>query len=190
MITSDDRFLVCFFIVLHEVPGVRHGVSTQALPAKLISRHVSDRFLDVSPLPTHIDWTELGAVTPVKDQGKCGNCFTFSVAGDIEGTNFLAGNPLVSLSEQQLTSCDRDGDDGGCQGSATVLDTFKYVQENKGIVAEAGYPTCSSNYSCALPSQCDPEKPKSKQPKACKKARKDGVWCDFCLIFHLKNPRN
>ena len=125
------------------------------------------------PLPTHIDWTELGAVTPVKDQGKCGNCFTFSVAGDIEGTNFLAGKPLISLSEQQLTSCDRDGDDGGCAGSATVLDTFKYVQENGGIASEFLYPTCSSNYTCGVPATCDPEDPE--ESKTCKKARKDGV---------------
>ncbi len=107
------------------------------------------------PLPTHIDWTELGAVTPVKDQGKCGNCFTYSVAGDIEGTNFLTGNPLIPLSEQQLTSCDRDGDDGGCAGSATVLDTFKYVQEHGGIASETLYPTCSSNYTCAVPATCN-----------------------------------
>ena len=36
---------------------------------------------------------------------------------------FLAGHELVSLSEQQLTSCDRNGGDTGCGGGSTNLDT-------------------------------------------------------------------
>ena len=127
-------------------------------------------------LPTHLNWNELGAVTPVKDQGDCGNCFTFSVTGDIEGTWFLAGHELVSLSEQQLTSCDKDGDDGGCSGSATVLDTFKYVVENGGIALETQYPLCSSNKTCP-PAQgcCDKEDPECKGRNSCKHQMLNGV---------------
>jgi cysteine peptidase B len=65
-------------------------------------------------LPKEIDWTTKGAVTGVKDQGECGNCFTFGGTCDMEAAWFLAGNPLVSLSEQQLTSCDKIGGDAGC----------------------------------------------------------------------------
>ena len=45
-------------------------------------------------LPKSINWTALGAVTPVKDQGNCGDCFTFGATGDVEGTWFLAGHKL------------------------------------------------------------------------------------------------
>ena len=96
------------------------------------------------------------------------------MTGNIEGVHFLAGNALLPLSEQQLTSCDRTGDDGGCKGSATVLDTFKYVVDNGGIASELGYPLCSANYTCPPAPGCDPESGKN----SCKKQRKSGVCND------------
>jgi cathepsin H len=52
--------------------------------------------------PPSIDWREKGIVSPVKNQGQCGSCWTFSTTGALEAAHALVFGELVSLSEQQV----------------------------------------------------------------------------------------
>ena len=89
-----------------------------------------------------IDWRTKGAVTPVKNQGQCGSCWSFSTTGGIEGQWKLAGHPLTSLSEQEFVSCDTI--DHGCQGGL-MDNAYNWVLKNHNgsIVTEASYPYVS-----------------------------------------------
>lgn len=96
-------------------------------------------------LASSIDWVSKGAVTPVKNQGQCGSCWAFSATGNIEGQWKIAGNPLTSVSEQQLVNCDHDGDQG-CQGGLPE-NAFKYVKSS-GLETEMEYPYTGRGGSC------------------------------------------
>jgi cathepsin L len=56
-------------------------------------------------LPVEFDWTALGKVQEVKDQGKCGSCWTFGAIGAQESMWAINKNELLSLSEQNLLDC-------------------------------------------------------------------------------------
>jgi len=130
---------------------VQSGLSRPIAPASPL---VHQAPADVSALPASVDWTTKGAVTPVKDQGNCGSCWSFSTTGSIEGASFIKNGQLISLSEQNFVSCDNrqnGGTDMGCNGGM-MDDAFTWAKKNGGVCTEATYPytsgTTGQNGSC------------------------------------------
>jgi len=114
-----------------------------------------EEFDEEVTLPKSLDWSKKGAVTDVKNQGRCGSCWSFSTTGALEGAWKISSGQLVSLSEQQLVDCAKNGN-MGCQGGSMDL-AFEYLEKHS-VCKENSYPylakqgTChESNCSVAVP---------------------------------------
>jgi len=115
-----------------------------------------------------LDWRNIcgvSYVTPSKQQGYVGTCYSFAAAGAVESHVLIKGYAQQSLSEEQIVDCwtaDPDptiaaqvaawednpkfnwhsGLDGGDSGLA-----FQYLQDAGGQESEASYPCM---YVCTL----------------------------------------
>ena len=104
-------------------------------------------------VPESIDWRQRNAVTHVKNQGQCGNCWAFSSTGSIEGAWSIKNHNLYNLSEQMLTDCSRNYGNNGCEGGL-MDNAFKYIIDNGGLCTEKEYPYIGNDSIC-LQNQCN-----------------------------------
>lgn len=107
-------------------------------------------------IPQSFDWRDHNVVTPVKDQGDCGSCWTFSTSGAIESATAIKTGKLVGLSEQMIVDCSvgctlvmntsvcNQGCDGGWMWTA-MNDVIGFG----GLETETAYPYTAEDGTCS-----------------------------------------
>ena len=59
--------------------------------------------------PEKVLWTNTGDVTPVKNQGSCGSCWTFGAVGGLETHYKQKSGVLRNFAEQEYLDCVYEG---------------------------------------------------------------------------------
>ena len=133
-----------------EFKSILNKRKQQTLPS-----HIEMKVPQVESNPESVDWRTSGNVTPVKDQGDCGSCWTFSTTGALESAYSIDTGKLVEMSEQLLMDCARNESNYSCEGGE-IYWAYQWLYENK-MMTEADYPylgtdqtTCSYDESKGL----------------------------------------
>lgn len=103
----------------------------------------------LADIPSTWDWRTQGVVSPVKNQGKCGSCWTFSTVGALESHYIKKYGQFKNLSEQQLVDCAGDYDNHGCNGGLPSH-AFEYIKDAGGIAEESSYPYQAVTNQCTV----------------------------------------
>lgn len=125
--------------------GRQHTAEGTSFPATFTHETTTS----TTDLPDAVDWVSAGAVTPPKDQGTCGSCWSYGATGTTEGQLFLKTGTLTPLSQQNLMDCSWSEGNNACDGG---LDTRGYdwmMHSNNGNLAtEESYPYMNSDGFC------------------------------------------
>ena len=126
------------------------------------ARYLPFEYEHTTPSQQRVDWRDVGAVGPVKNQhieapgaGPCSCCWAFAAVAALESAVAVQSNTVApSLSEQQLMACDYHPEDPeanhGCQTGLWWLG-WDYIINNGGVRTEAEWPYLARNSECDRP---------------------------------------
>jgi C1A family cysteine protease len=107
-------------------------------------------------LPPQYDWRDQGVVTPVRDQGNCGSCYTFGYLGSVEARLLIDNAGTFDLSENNAKECnwqERSNFEypagnrwGSCDGGNAYMLTS--LASQAGTVLESCDPYRDSDVAC------------------------------------------
>eukprot|EP00633_Aureoumbra_lagunensis_P000369 CAMPEP_0197294770 /NCGR_PEP_ID=MMETSP0890-20130614/33528_1 /TAXON_ID=44058 ORGANISM="Aureoumbra lagunensis, Strain CCMP1510" /NCGR_SAMPLE_ID=MMETSP0890 /ASSEMBLY_ACC=CAM_ASM_000533 /LENGTH=334 /DNA_ID=CAMNT_0042770361 /DNA_START=247 /DNA_END=1251 /DNA_ORIENTATION=+ len=103
-----------------------------------------------SELPSTVDWRTKDVVTPVKNQGSCGCCWSEAATECIESQLAINTGSLLILSPQEFIDCaqnpDSCGGTGGCQGATAEIAYATAIKY--GAFLESEFPFQGKNGNC------------------------------------------
>lgn len=95
-------------------------------------------FKEIDPSTSYVDLRDFGYITPVKNQGSCGSCWTFGTIAAYEASYAFRNNKkLIDLSEQNALNCSQSGT---CQGGNPAQLLTWWVEWNNTIKSESQEP--------------------------------------------------
>lgn len=120
------------------------GATLRRKRSNNLNAHLVD---EAKAIPQAVDWRNRDVVTPVKDQGRCGSCWTFAAAETLESHTAIATGQLNELSQQHIIDCVANvlqcGGQGGCTGGTVEL-AYQTLKDNitaaGGLASEWTYP--------------------------------------------------
>lgn len=104
----------------------------------------------VSNMPESLDWRDVDStsyVTPIRNQGQCGSCYSFASMAMLESRLLILSNHSteVIFSPQEVVSCSELAQ--GCEGGFPYLIAGRYAQDF-GVVEEKCYPYLGRDSKC------------------------------------------
>lgn len=91
--------------------------------------------------PASLDWRTPKAVTSIKNQGQCGDCWSFSTTAYVESQFIMKSNTTYDLSQQFLLEC--TGVNSSCSGG--YVDDAMTLAKQTGMNLQTKFPYTSSN---------------------------------------------
>jgi predicted outer membrane repeat protein len=119
--------------------NLRSGFAMTDADYREMEQHLKIFPMDKDPLPSNLDWRDVGGITPVKNQGECGSCWAFAATAELEAFIKIYYGVETDLSEQQSVSCNPYG--AGCDGG--WASASYYVFQQQGAVTQACMPYLS-----------------------------------------------
>jgi len=99
-------------------------------------------------VPSKVDWSAKGVISPVRDQKMCGGDYAFAASEAVYSLFAISGKPPADVSEQQLLDCTSAYGGQGCNGSG-AYSAFAYIKAH-GATTNDAYPYTANSGTCKI----------------------------------------